>query len=100
METINKYEAPFNFGENLRPLFEAMKKDQVIKSVTCCRDENNKDDRTKDFTIENFRAVVYCVDIRRVEPIKRHDLVQINQRGENGELKGFYMSWVISFELS
>lgn len=100
METIKKHDTPFNFGENLRPLFEAMKEDKVIKSVTCYRDEANKDDRTKDFTIENFRATVYCVDIRRVEPTERHDFVQTDQRGGDDKLMGFYMDRVISFKLT
>ena len=100
MKILNGTDVSCNFAENLRPLFEAMKEGRAIKTLTFCAGETNKDDRTKDFIINDFRALEYNIDtLRSGDPTKCHDLVLTDQN-RNGYQMAFFISWVISFELT
>lgn len=86
-----------NFSPNLRPLFDAMSRGQLIKSVTCMRGRSNKDDRSQDFTIENFIATDYEQSSQQnYDGLQHYDYVYCES---NSPEKGFYMNWVLSFTL-
>lgn len=76
-----------SFEERLQPLFEAMRNGQTIASITCYAGDINKDDRSKDFVMENFVADDYW---------QRHGYVTSNVEGGRSS---FYMDWVLAFVL-
>jgi hypothetical protein len=86
-----------NFKPELQPLFDAMSRGKIIKSVTCMRGTSNKDDRTQDFTIENFIATDYEQDSQQnFDGSEHYDYVYCDS---NSDAQGFYMNWVLSFVL-
>ncbi len=93
MNIFNPNNQSFNYSENLKPLFEAMKQGKRIKSVTCMRGTMNADNPSRDFKIKDFIAVDYSVAAGRLDGVDC-DLVETQARK-----KDFYMNWVRSFEL-
>lgn len=86
-----------NFAPNLQPLFDAMSRGQLIKSVTCMRGTSNKDDRTQDFTIQNFVVTDYEQSSQQnFDGSQHYDYVYCES---NSPIHGFYMNWVLSFTL-
>lgn len=81
----------YNFPKDLQPLFDAMTEGKTIKSITCMGGSANKDNREKDFIIENFVATDYYVGFC-MSGNEKFDNV-LDMRSE----KSFYMSWVLSF---
>lgn len=82
---------PFNFNPKMQPLFDAMVEGKTIKSIKCISGNINKEDPTKDFTIEKFVALEYTIGFSS-GPDGYHDYVETDKRS-------FYMNWVRSFEL-
>jgi len=98
-------ESNVNFSPELQPLFDAMMRGDVIKSITFCAGEINRHDRSKDVTFTNFKATDYWEGMA-YNSTKRewHDYVdEFVERTEQfltgAKTRGFYMSWVLSFEL-
>jgi hypothetical protein len=102
MNIQNSDNNPFNYAENLKPLFDAMKAGKTIKSVTCMAGTSNRENPEKDFTIENFKAVDYWVAIsHNHDSTEKHDYVNTDvQKIDDAEnLTDFYMNWVRSFQI-
>jgi len=99
-EIIGTIKKPFNFDEKLIPLFEALKAGRPIKSVTCYAGEVNKDNREKDFVIEDFFAEYYCASMAsNYDFSKFYDLVDAYAGASEKKEVQFYMNWVMDFQL-
>ncbi len=86
-----------SFPQNLKPLFEAMQNGKTIKSVTCMAGQVNKNDRSKDFMIENFVATDYWQGMQsNYDGTESFDYVDCETESPR---KSFYMNWVLSFSL-
>jgi len=48
-----------SFPPSLKPLFDAMLEGKTIKSVTCIGGTINESNRSKDFTIQDFKVTDY-----------------------------------------
>ena len=77
----------------LQPLFDAMKEGKRIKSITCMKGNINKDNRDKDFTIENVKATDFFIGYGISNNIAVHYIVT------NNPDESFYIGWVLNFEL-
>lgn len=103
MNIHNQHNHPYNFPAHLQPLFDAMEAGATIKRITCMRGINNKDDRSKDFTIENFRVTEYVVSCAHDGKGKFIDAVvtdKLDEReGRAGTVISFFMDLVVDFEL-
>ncbi len=97
MEIDNSKNGKYNFRDDLKPLFEAMEKDKMIKSVTCMNGSMNKSDPSQDFKIENFVALSYYVGAGYSPETGDSDCVETDS--SVAKHKNFYMSWVRAFEL-
>lgn len=97
MEIVNFNNGKYNFRDDLKPLFEAMEKGKMIKSVTCMKGSMNKSDTSKDFKIENFMALTYYV--AKGYSAESGDLDYVETDPDVSERNYFYMSWVRNFEL-
>lgn len=89
LPVYNSSRSPYNFPENLLALFDAMVQGKTIKSVTCFGGHAFKEDKEKDFTIENFIATEYNVAATENRG-QKNDYVDTDKRP-------FYMDWVKSF---
>lgn len=99
-EIIGTIKEPFNFEERLMPLFEALKAGKPIKSITCFAGEVNKENREKDFVINDFFAEYYCASMAsNYDGDKYYDLVDAYAGAADKKEVQFYMNWVIDFEL-
>lgn len=81
-------EPPLVLKKRLMPLYEAMKKDLTIKSVTCTGADTRYHGPTGEFKIENFKVFMYYHIIAG-----KKNYVQT----DNG--RSFFMKWVKEFEL-
>lgn len=93
-----------NFEPKLKPLFDAMAAGKVIKKITCMAGVSNKDNREKDFVLQNIVATDYWLCFQRRPDESYVDYVDYKNETEvnpvNNKLpKSFYMNWVLSFEL-
>lgn len=104
MNIYNPQDCPYNFSDKFQPLFDAMKNGATIKRITCMGGRKYKNDRTKDFVIEYFKATEYTVAFGRNSETNEYvDLVWTDapeyRPGRKCPYIDFYMHWVISFEL-
>lgn len=99
-EVFGTIKEPFNFEERLIPLFEALKAGKPVKSITCFAGEVNKDNREKDFVINDFFAEYYFAGMAsNYDGSKQFDLVDAYAGASEKKEVQFYMNWVIDFEL-
>ena len=94
---VNGDPAKRNIPPHLEPLFEAMLAGQTIPSITIIQGEVNKDDPSKDITLENVKAVDYWQGFgsgfdKELGKYVKHDFVDASP-------SSFYMGWVKSFTL-
>ena len=86
-----------SFHPQVRPLFESMMAGETIRSITCYAGGVNKDDRTKDFTIENVKGLDYYQGMQcNFDGSQWFDYVDIKC---DQERTGFYMNWVLNFTI-
>lgn len=107
----SRNDGKYNIPDGLRPLFDDMNAGRTIKKIVCYAGQINKNDPSKDFTIENFKALEYWVGIGVDGKTGEYrDYVDTNVSDSvsnlasipgtiNMQHKSFYMNWVKSFEL-
>lgn len=92
-----------SFPDSLKPLFDAMKSGQKIKSITCMAGSINADNPAKDFQIKNFIATHYWAGIGGDADGNQYDYVDTDapetRLGRKKATMAFYMNWIRDFEL-
>lgn len=93
MKITTRIHGEFNFDDKFQSLFDTMKRDKTIKEVTTIKSTINKNDRSKDIKIQNFKTIGY--HNKRAGWSQKSGYVYLVETDK----RDFYMNWLIDFQL-